>query len=214
MKPNPIVAALIAALAFSTSLMAEEPAHRPGSPPRGPLFKALDTDEDGTLSSGEIDGSTTSLRTLDENSDGDLTREELRIKRQPPPQKQEGAEGPPSDDQGVPEAKDAPSPQEDEKPAERPPHRQPPPPLMAALDTDRDGTITSNELEAAPESLKALDENGDGELREDEFRPALPEGAPPQGERPHGPPPHRHGPKPDGNPPEGPPAEEPQVEAP
>ncbi len=214
MKPNPIVAALIAAFACSTSLMAEEPANRPGPPPRGPLFKALDTDEDGTLSSGEIDGSTTSLRTLDENSDGDLTREELRIKRPPPPQQQEGAEGPPPDGQEVPEAKDAPPPPEDEKPAERPPHRHPAPPLMAALDTDRDGTISSDELEAAPESLKTLDENGDGELSEDELRPAPPEGPPPHGERPHGPPPHRHGPKPGEAQPEGPPAEEPEGEAP
>jgi hypothetical protein len=215
MKPSPIVAALIAALAFSTSLMAAEPDKRPGPPPRGPLFEAIDTDDDGTLSSGEIDGSTTSLRTLDENSDGRLTREELKIKRPPPPQDQEGAEGPPPDEQKPNEATDLPPPTDEEKPTERPPHpRHPAPPLMAALDTDHDGTLSSEELEAAPESLKALDENGDGELSEDELRPAPPEGAPPHGERPHGPPPHRRGPEKDEAQPQDPPAAEPEGEAP
>lgn len=216
MKPTPFVAALIAALAFSASFsVAQQPNERPGPPPRGQLFRALDTDEDGTISSGEIDGSTASLRTLDANSDGDLTKDELKIG--PPPKPADGEtdeaaphpQGPPPEDAAPPKPEDG-----SEKPAPpeggaRPPHGKPPvPPLFAALDTDRDGKISSDELEAAPKSLKSLDKNEDGELTDDELRPPLP----PQGDKPQGPPPGGKPPK-DGTdhphgPPQGPPPHE------
>jgi hypothetical protein len=72
---------------------------------------------------------------------------------------------------------------------EGPPHR-PPPPLITALDLNKDGVISADEIAKAPESLKKLDRNGDGQLTPDELRPPRPEGD-------HGP---EHRPPPDQGP--------------
>ena len=47
----------------------------------------------------------------------------------------------------------------------------PPNPLMEALDTNRDGMLSAEEIANAPASLKKLDKNGDGKLTSDELRP-------------------------------------------
>lgn len=47
-------------------------------------------------------------------------------------------------------------------------------PAAAALDTNRDGEITGDEIDRAPASLKPLDKNGDDTITEDEVRPAMP----------------------------------------
>jgi len=55
--------------------------------------------------------------------------------------------------------------------------RQRPPvlhPLMIALDADKDGEISADEIANAAAALKALDKNGDGKLARDELRPELP----------------------------------------
>ena len=44
-------------------------------------------------------------------------------------------------------------------------------PVMAALDADKDGEISSEELANATNALKALDKNDDGKLTEEELRP-------------------------------------------
>ena len=58
--------------------------------------------------------------------------------------------------------------------------------LMAALDTNSDGTIDATEIEQSSKSLKTLDKNSDGKLTPDELRPARPAGGQPgaPGERP------------------------------
>jgi hypothetical protein len=56
-----------------------------------------------------------------------------------------------------------------------PPHH-PPPPVITALDLNRDGVISADEIAKAVESLKTLDKNGDGQLTPDELRPPRPEG--------------------------------------
>jgi hypothetical protein len=67
----------------------------------------------------------------------------------------------------------------------------PPPPPMAhrlveALDTDRDGELSAEEIQGSSAALLALDEDGDGTLSHEEWTlPPLPGG-------PH-PPPHRCG---------------------
>lgn len=43
--------------------------------------------------------------------------------------------------------------------------------LVAALDVDRDGAISASEISSAPNALRALDVNGDGQLTPDEVRP-------------------------------------------
>lgn len=55
-------------------------------------------------------------------------------------------------------------------------HRPPPPPiLLIVLDTDKDGILSAAEIQAAPESLKKLDKNGDGQLGPRELAPPPPE---------------------------------------
>ena len=54
--------------------------------------------------------------------------------------------------------------------------QRPPPPLIAALDANHDGTIDADEIANASNALKKLDTNGDGKLTADELRPARPEG--------------------------------------
>ncbi len=44
-------------------------------------------------------------------------------------------------------------------------------PVMAALDADKDGTLSVSEIANASKSLMALDKNGDGILSGDEMRP-------------------------------------------
>jgi Ca2+-binding EF-hand superfamily protein len=49
--------------------------------------------------------------------------------------------------------------------------------LVSALDVDRDGTISSAEIKAAPTAISKLDANGDGRVTAEEMRPAFgPEG--------------------------------------
>jgi hypothetical protein len=57
------------------------------------------------------------------------------------------------------------------------------PPLMAALDTNKDGELSSEELVAATTSLKTLDKDADGKLSADEMRPPRPSGREPRSER-------------------------------
>ena len=49
-------------------------------------------------------------------------------------------------------------------------------PAASALDTDRNGEISADEIANAPTSLKALDKNTDGVITEDEVRPVIGEG--------------------------------------
>ncbi len=45
-----------------------------------------------------------------------------------------------------------------------------------ALDTNRDGVLSAEELDGAGASLKKLDTNGDGKITEEEIRAAMPQG--------------------------------------
>ena len=47
-------------------------------------------------------------------------------------------------------------------------------PAFGALDTDEDGEISVAEIDAAPDSLASLDDDGDGRLSGDELRPPPP----------------------------------------
>jgi hypothetical protein len=62
------------------------------------------------------------------------------------------------------------------------------PPLVAALDVNRDGTLDAAELSNAPAALKRLDANSDGQLSREEFAPRRPgrPGQPPPPPAPDG----------------------------
>jgi hypothetical protein len=48
---------------------------------------------------------------------------------------------------------------------------RPAPPLVAALDLNKDGVIDADEISKASESLKSLDKDSDGKLTREEVRP-------------------------------------------
>lgn len=63
----------------------------------------------------------------------------------------------------------------DRRRGERGPGRHGPPPIIAALDADGDGVISSAEIDGAAAALKTLDKNEDGELTIEELRPKRPD---------------------------------------
>jgi hypothetical protein len=52
--------------------------------------------------------------------------------------------------------------------------RPPPPQLLIALDANKDGVISADEIANASAALKTLDKNGDGQLTREEFGPPPP----------------------------------------
>lgn len=171
MKPTCLL--MLAALAAGSAVMAQPPAGGPNGrrplpkqpmpPPQSPpppLFLLLDADRNGVLSAAEVRAASAVLAKADRNRDGEVTVQELRPQRT-------------AEDHG------------------KPPHppMRPVPPLIAALDTDRDGTISAAEMSGAGESLKELDRNHDGQLTPEELRPMGPPPKGPQGpaQEPEGP---------------------------
>jgi caffeoyl-CoA O-methyltransferase len=67
--------------------------------------------------------------------------------------------------------------------ADRKDPRFPAPPIMQALDANRDGVIDADEIANASAGLKKLDKTGDGKLTTEEygFKPGSPDGGPPAG---------------------------------
>jgi len=53
-------------------------------------------------------------------------------------------------------------------------HRPPPCPIVVSLDANHDRVISAEEMQNAPQTLKSLDRNGDGQLTPDEFAPPPP----------------------------------------
>ena len=53
-------------------------------------------------------------------------------------------------------------------------------PLIAALDANKDGVISTKEIDNAAAALRKLDKNNDGELDAEEMRPKRPEGGRPE----------------------------------
>lgn len=198
MSPTNIILPLSIITLMTPALLAQGPPPR-GPRPAPPMIQALDKDEDGTLSKWEIKKAAKALAKLDEDDDGALSAEELRPprpdgddeRRRPrrgkKDKEEDGQDGPPQGGQQGP----------------------PPSPILEAIDTDKDGSISAEEMENAPKALAALDTDEDGEIDLRDLAPPRPDGGqgpegngPPQGGpegegngegRPH--PPHRGGPQ-------------------
>ena len=223
----------------------EPPVEATGHPPEGvqpeegedgdrelrrlPVFRALDTDDDGDISAGEIDAAPESLASLDADGDGRLSGDELRPRRAGPrvffgspagvaegsgmmtlgaDEELDMAELPPElrsllspadgDGNGTASAAELLAfmmAAQGGEPGDQgpgsvagpmvlsqgtgtdgagPPVRMP---LVAALDTDQDGTVSETELESAAQSLRTLDTDGDGRISASELRPASSRGS-------------------------------------
>ncbi|TWU05510.1 EF-hand domain-containing protein [Stieleria varia] len=161
----------------------------PGGPGGGPemmmrmmpVLAALDADHDGKISKSEIDNAAVALRTLDKNSDGQLTAEELR-----PEFPGRGPGGPEGRGPGGPEGRGpegrGPGGPEGRGPGGRgpggPEGRGPGGEAsvegavqrMLQMDKNNDGSLTADEL---PERMAAMidraDSDGDGKLSKAEL---------------------------------------------
>lgn len=140
-------------------------AARPGRPDGAatgrplPLLRQLDANRDRVIDATEMAAAPDVLRQLDTDGNGVITLAELVAARREP---------------GRPENSEHPG----AAPAV-------PPPLLATLDANGDGTLDAGEIVLAPAALARLDTNGDGTLTPDELhaggrghgRPGRPEGA-------------------------------------
>ena len=140
MTTNPIIPTLLLTLAFSALAQSMPP-----GPPPDPVGMAIDKNHNQELSKREIRDATKSLLKLDEDDDGALSAEELR----PEPPRHERLRN--RDDEG-------------QAPPPRPPSR-----LLAAIDSDGSGDLSSSEIEAAPAALAKVDKDGDGKLDSEEL---------------------------------------------
>ncbi len=131
-------------------------------PPMPPLVAALDANHDGVIDATELSNAAAALKTLDKNGDGQLTPDELRPAGPQPAGDQPDHPRPPREQAAA-----------DGAPAGGRPHG---PPMIAALDANKDGVIDATEIANAPAALKSLDKNGDGQLTRDELHPAGPGG--------------------------------------
>lgn len=166
MKTKLILTGATALLAFSTTLAFAQPADgdtdgRRG--PRGPGGPAplarFDANKDGTLDASEIAAAGTVLKGLDKNGDGVITPDEFRPER-PANATDDAPPAPPAD--GTKPAKMA---------GKRGPGGPGGPGPFALFDGDHDGVIDADEIALAPDTLKALDKDGDGILSPAEMRP-------------------------------------------
>jgi Ca2+-binding EF-hand superfamily protein len=129
---------------------------QPDEPPVSPYFKmlpvlgVLDANRDGIISASEIANAPAALRKLDKNGDGALSPEECGL----------NLAGSPADSPGADEF------------ARRARlgfmrlH-----PVLAALDANHDGEISTREIKNAAAALRTLDQNGDRQLTIDELLP-------------------------------------------
>lgn len=191
MSPLRISAMLLATLLISAPASAQDapkrPAGaRPGFPGRGegmppgqrmgmmPLMKALDADQDGTISAAEIQNASKALAALDKNNDGSLSPEELR----PDLSQMAAAPGRPGAP-GQPGAGGAPSAEMITR-------------MFEMRDADKDGKLSGDEIpERMRQNLERIDKNSDGAIDKSELEQAMARmaeqgGRQPGGRRPEG----------------------------
>ncbi len=159
---------------FLTGTLIAQQGQRNRQQPKPPLLTALDTDGDRTISASELSDSTQSLKTLDKNNDGVLTRDELRPKRgkqNSGANNRESMEG--KNIQRTDRSNRSRSTRNNNQNTQtkRNNRSRNKPPLFLALDSDGDNKISETEIDNAQNALRQLDTNGDGQLTRDEIRP-------------------------------------------
>jgi hypothetical protein len=128
------------------------PGHH-GRPRGNPIVRAIDVDKNIVLSATELANASAAILALDTNADGIVSAAELRPLPPNPPARLENPN----------------------RPEKGPQHQRPRDPVMLALDADQNGELSASEITNAAASLKALDDNEDGQLAREEFRPLPPE---------------------------------------
>lgn len=157
LNPMFLLAALALILMSISTGSAQGPGGRRGQghpPPTPAIDTALDADGDEVISAQEIADAASVLTVLDIDNDGVLSFEECMgfpPGGNPPQAPLAGSGG----SRGMPPA----------------------PPVFSVLDVSGDQIVDESEIAGAPSSLLALDDNGDGQLQEDEIRPEHPGGS-------------------------------------
>ena len=157
MKTTSILLGLALAAAASQTNAQPGPQHGAGGPHRygaqqfPPPIALLDKDANGVLSAAEIAQAPAELLKLDKNNDGQVSAEELCLGGcgRDPQQCPRGGQG-----RGRGACANGRNPV-----------------LLALFDADKDGALTSAEINGAPAVLKALDQDGDGQVSAAELRP-------------------------------------------
>ena len=183
---------LISAPAFAQDTPKRDAGTRPGFPGRGegmppgqrmgmmPLMKALDADQDGTISAAEIQNAAKALAALDKNSDGSLSPDELR-----PDLSQLAAAGGRPGAPGQPGIPGRPG-------AGAAPSREMIGRMFEMRDADKDGKLSGDEIpERMRQNLERMDTNSDGAIDKSELEQAMSRmaeqgGRQPGGRRPEG----------------------------
>jgi hypothetical protein len=164
MKQLPRYLLLAMSVGTVTVLTAQTPTTEPGHHGRGgpgrghgghPIIRVIDADHNGEISAAELAAAPAAIRTLDTNADGIVSSEELHPARPTPPA---GTPAVPPDGAMRP----------------RGGHARAADPVMLALDANSDGAVSATEIARAATSLAALDGNKDGKLTMDELRPLPP----------------------------------------
>jgi len=167
-------ATLFAAAQASAQMRGAPPAPpqlRP-PPPLPLIFAVMDVNQDGKISADEWAGSKDAFKKLDKNGDGFITPMEALA---PAPHQSKGRKNSKDDNKPTGDnTMDPPAPPANGDSSTGGPPPRPVPPLLAALDTDHDGSLSASEIDNAPESLRKLDKNGDGTITPDEMRPEPP----------------------------------------
>lgn len=155
------------------------PSGRPSPEMLERMFTQADKNNDGKLSRDEIPAERREmlgrlLERLDNDGDGAVTKEQfLRAMQQ---RMADGERRPNGKPEGKPNAVGRPGAKPEGRPEGKPESRPAAgaafaPPLLSALDANKDGEISTDEIEQAAKALRSLDQNGDGKLTREELAP-------------------------------------------
>ena len=143
-------------------------------PPRGdrqrpvfPLLQALDKNQDGVIDSGEIERAVAALKSLDGNSDGKLTREELMPNFAG---MQRGGDRGQAGDRRPGGQRDGAGPGGGQQPGQR----GNPAAMFDRMDKDGDGSLSEDEVpEQMRDKFGMVDADGDGAVSKQELVSAI-----------------------------------------